>query len=513
MREIWGRYKFEILVFATIAVAVFAIYWPTLKNGFVYDDTSVIVNNPQIASLSNWSKAFTSCIWEQYSGGTCYEHSKYYRPLQTLSFMFTYAISSQPLVFHLVNIIYYIVLNFLVFLFLYKLFKNQLAAVLGTALFLFYPIHAEPVMWISSLSELLMGIFVVLALLAHISDWRGKNWWSAGFFFMALLAKETAIVIPLVLILYDYFWEDRKINKETLGRYIPHAIFLTYYLILRVLAIGLADVSPYPYHLSILTKLAAVMAGFGDYVLNMFNLYPSGPLTEIILTKQALITGGLLLVVFLTIFSFAVYKKNRMLVFGLGIYGLFLSPPLAALLITYLRSELIVADRYLFIPTLGVAIIFGYYCAILLKKSPRVVAVLAVVLLIIGGWYAIKAVRAQNSLWETDRRLFEYVHNSNVERGTVAVQTDLVLAMNYGTEGNLSRAIELDRAIISRADAFPVVASLAAVHLGNIYYKDYKDTAKASDYFKKALEIYPDSTVAKHNLDVLSGKVPAKQAR
>lgn len=512
MVEKLSRYKFEIIVFAAIVVAVFALYAPALKDNFVYDDIGVIANNPQITSLSNWPKAFTSCIWEQQLHGTCYGRTKYYRPLQTISIMFTYSISAQPFIFHLVSIIYYVILNCLVFLFLYKLFKNRLAAILGTALFLVHPVHAESVMWVSSaMSETLMGIFVVLALLAHISEWRGKNWWSAGFFLLALLSKETAIVIPLILIVYDYLWDNKKINKETLKGYVPHAIFLVYYLIMRTWAVGPFYVPEWFFmHVPLIDEVTSTLIAFGYYIEKFFYPYPLSPLLTIAPAKSIyntdLIVGATALVAFIALVCWVITKRrSRVTGLSLAVAGLFLVPPLAALVINvHLKGELIVADRYLLMPILGAAMLFGWYGALIFRKSSKTIMVVLIVILVAAGAYATKTVWAQNAVWETNRGLSEYIHTVNLKRGILSARTDLSLALQYENEGNLSKAIELDLGILSQDDPFS--QSMAATHLGDIYYLHYKDPDKARYYFKQALSLYPQNTVAQHNLNVLDGK-------
>lgn len=512
MVEKLSRYKFEILVFAAVIVAVFVLYGPALRDGFVYDDTALVANNPQIASLGNWTKAFSSCIWEDRLGGTCYERTKYYRPLHTLSIMFTYAISPQPLAFHLANIVYYIILNFLVFLFLYKLFRNRLAAVLGTALFLFHPVHSEPVIWISALPELLLGIFAVLAFLAHISEWRGKNWWSAGFFFLALLSKETAVVIPLILIAYDYFWRGENLGRGKLNEYAPHLILAAYYFILRVWAIGLAEKQPYIFPgPSLADKLAASVTALGIYVQKVFYPWPLSSLIDISQARfgfnPAFVFGAVVLIVLVGVAVLTVVKRYRVAGLGVATYILFLAVPLAALVFTAnLRSEFIVADRYLFMPLLGVVIIFGYYLALLIRKSRWPVRGLVFLVLAVVTFASAREIYAQDTVWRSYQSLTGYLHEVNAARGVPAVQTDFSRAVDYEQSGDLNQAIRLDQAIIARGGDFPLTASLAANHLGLIYYHYYRNTDKARYFFNEALKFYPESTVVKRNLDVLDGK-------
>lgn len=504
-----SQYKFELASLLVITIAVFALYAPSLKNGFVSDDQDQIVNNPQIQSLSNIPKAFTSCISENFLGGVCKGQYQYYRPLHTLSVMLTYAISHSPYLFHLVSIVFYILVNFLVLLFLYRLFKDKLAAVLGTAFFVLYPAHAEAVMWISVMPELLMGIFVLLTLLAHISKWDGRKWLTAEFFFLALLSKETAIVIPLILISYDYLFDGRRFNKELLKEYIPHAAALGIYLLLRISAIGLIYRPDYSFmHVSFADKFIAAVTAFGLYLKKVFYPYPFSPLIGIDLSGPSheirFVIGGIVLVSLLVLVTrLFVSRRYKFLGFGLVGYLLFLALPIAAMFLVHTKSELFVADRYLFMPILGAAVVFGYYTALLFRKLSRSVLFVFILALAALSVYAIKSVYVQSDVWYSNKTFAEYLHNVNLTYGIAAVRTDLGLAAIYRQGGNIPEAAELYRALISQKETFqPLVASLAANGLGEIAYQG-KDFNQAVYFFRDAMLIFPNNTIARDNLRLL----------
>ncbi len=502
-------YKFEVISLFVIAVAVFVLYAPSLKNGFVSDDQDQIVNNSQIHSLSNIPKAFTSCISEAFLPGGCRGQIEYYRPLHTLSVMFAYAISHSPYLFHLISIIFYIIVNFLVLLFLYKLFQNKLAAVLGTAFFLLYPAHAETVMWISVMPELLFGIFALLALITHISKWDGRRWLTAEFFFLALLSKETAIVIPLILISYDYIFDGRKFNKGLLKEYIPHVAALVIYLLLRISAIGLIYRPNYSFmHVPLWDKFSAAIIAFGLYVKKIFYPYPFSPFTGINSAKSiydiSFVIGGVFLVLLsvLTI-RILIKKRHKFLGFGLINYLLFLALPIAAMFVVHTRSELFIADRYLFMPILGAAIMFGYYGASLFRKLSRSMLFVLILVLVVGGIYAVKGIYMQGSIWYSDKTFTEYLHNINLISGIPAVRTDLGLAAIYLQENDVLKATGLYQALVLQKETFqPLVASLAANGLGEIAYQE-RDLDKAVYFFQEALLISPNNTIARNNLELL----------
>ena len=195
------------LLAAALAVLV---YLNALDNPFVYDDRDTVVANPSLADLSNVRFVLT--------------HSPY-RPVVNASYAIDRAIwGTGPFGFHLTNI----VLHALVVVLLHAMLRAALAdarartssgarrpppsddwlAFGGAALFGVHPLLSEAVGYVSGRSELLCGLFFVAALLcARAAILRSQAWlWvPAGLLaILALLSKEVALVLPVVLLAYDW---------------------------------------------------------------------------------------------------------------------------------------------------------------------------------------------------------------------------------------------------------------------------------------------------------------------
>src|SRR3989344_5788168 len=93
------------LVLGVFAVLIALLYGKTLPNDFIYDDYQQIKENKYIQSLVYLPKVVTGCTWE-HAFGQCEGRALYYRPVQNLSYLITYQISSSPWAFHLVNLLY-----------------------------------------------------------------------------------------------------------------------------------------------------------------------------------------------------------------------------------------------------------------------------------------------------------------------------------------------------------------------------------------------------------------------
>jgi len=155
------------IVFVIFAVLIALFYGNTLTNGFALDDYSQIEQNTYIQSLRYIPKAVTGCIWES-TLGECEGRTIYYRPIQHISYIFAYQISSQAWMFHLMNLLHFFVLVSLVFLFVRHLFKNSLLAFFTAIIVLIHPVNSEVVNWPSAIGELQMLIFTLLSLLFYL---------------------------------------------------------------------------------------------------------------------------------------------------------------------------------------------------------------------------------------------------------------------------------------------------------------------------------------------------------
>lgn len=197
-----------------LMVVLLIFFGSTLSNGFVHDDRAAIVTNEYLHSGQYWYKTFTGCMGEYQLGG-CDGKGFYYRPMKLLSDFVAYQISSSPWIFHFFNLAYTYILC-LVLLRFYNFFLEKKAlAFFGVLIFLTHPINSEVINWIAAVQDILLAIFLLLALKWYIRYSEEKEESSllkAGMFWLlAMFSKETAVFFWSCL-----FWL-RDFSKETIG--------------------------------------------------------------------------------------------------------------------------------------------------------------------------------------------------------------------------------------------------------------------------------------------------------
>ena len=205
-----------------IIVCATAVYASVLTLDIInFDDKNILrdrfffINN-----LSNLPEAFTTDAFITTTGSM-------YRPLQTVSFMIEAAVGGGDAAnYHLTSLVLHVAACLLIYWLLLSLGYRRENVVVLTLLYTVHPVFVSTVSWIPSRGDQLLTIFVVLSLIIFIRSIhapRGALPYLHGLtFLLAFLAKETAIVIPVLCI--AVFTTDRS-RKAT-----PH-IFRTYAVI------------------------------------------------------------------------------------------------------------------------------------------------------------------------------------------------------------------------------------------------------------------------------------------
>ena len=210
--------KYKIFL-ALILVLTAIVFLPCLKNGFlIYDDQDGVTNNVYIRAFTfqNLKVFFTTAQFM-------------YSPLVFLSLAIDYSIAGlNPFVFHFTNLLLHLINVCLVFVLIRKLSGKIESALIATALFAVHPLNSDTVAWISTRSNLLFTLFFLSSLifyLRYLKNNFGKRWYvlTLLFFLFSSLSKSTAVVLPVVLLLLDYY-QQRKINLKCLLEKIPFFI-------------------------------------------------------------------------------------------------------------------------------------------------------------------------------------------------------------------------------------------------------------------------------------------------
>ena len=415
------------LLFVVILTTI--TYFPSLKNNFVnWDDIIYIMNNDMITAVSmkNIVKMFSS-FW---MGN--------YHPVTILSFAFDYHfVRMTPYGYHLHNFLLHIINSVLVAVFCYRLLnKNVLVSFIVAALFAVHPLHVESVAWVSERKDLLYTLWFLLSLIIYLY-WLQKK--TAGYlvlsilcFIISLLAKAQAVTLPLVLVLIDYYYERRF----TLGTVLEKVPFFLLSLGIGLLAIAAqqADNAVNVFHLSRVTSFF-----FGQYSLGVYLFKLIIPINQRALYEYPLNPDGsapfyiYLFPLLLLAIAFVIWKtwnKNRFIPFGLLFFLFTILPVLQFFPV----GEAIVAERYSYIPFIGLFIIIALGFDRLLQKSKGTLKNIllyggagVIILFILFSWGRIQVWKDSVALWTDVMEKDPKSVTAYINRGFIYNQDDFKL--------------------------------------------------------------------------------------
>ena len=228
---------FRVLV---LAGAILLTYGNSLLNGFVWDDRDIIVNNVVNRDSANFRSLFMSADTTVLG-----DQKSYYRPLNRLTYMLDYQMFGlRPAWYHLENVIIHLMTVILLYFVAIRLFAEPVPAFIAALIFAVHPVNAEAINFISARNSLLSAFFVLLTLITYLhAETRNRKpyyYLSGLFFLMGLLCKEQAMMLPVVLFVFE-MTRDRADTTGTRARILPMLPFVlatAIYLVLRTYALS-----------------------------------------------------------------------------------------------------------------------------------------------------------------------------------------------------------------------------------------------------------------------------------
>ncbi len=237
---------------AFVLALTFAVYAPTLRYQFVHDDRGQIVENPAVHSWHSVPTYFTGQVWAAVMPE---ELGNYYRPLFLLWLRINDVVfGNQAWGWHLTTILAHVLTTLLVYLLALRLGIGRDVALLAALIFGLHPAHIEAVAWVSGVTEPLLGILLIASFLgylqsraagAHALKWKVI---SLVLFALAMLEKETALILPGLLLVYEWIFgtewgkplKVRRIftwSAEAIGKIWPYLFLVALYVPARIYAL------------------------------------------------------------------------------------------------------------------------------------------------------------------------------------------------------------------------------------------------------------------------------------
>ncbi len=496
------------IIFACLflVVATLAIYGDLRTHHFInFDDNLYVTDNAPVQgglTLTGLSWAFTTL------------HAGFWLPLTWLSYM----LDSQLFGLHaggflLTNLLLHIASALLLFGWLLRTTRAPGPSFLVAALFALHPLHVESVAWVTERKDVLSTFFWLLTMWAYL--WYaerprlGRYLLILACFSLGLMAKPMLVTLPFALLLLDYWplgrWPQKSPGSAKNSRAakpeprVPLSRLIWEKAPLLALAVIFSAVTIYAQReqavtqltylplLPLASRLANGLVAYVTYLVKM--IYPSGlgvfypNSVDAFPLWQRLGAGPALALISLLIIR-QTRRRPYLLVGWLWYLGTLVP------VIGLVGRELALADRFTYVPSIGLSIMAAYGMAELAARwrLPRL-------LLPVGAGVVLSAFMictwVQVRYWRDSISLFE--HSLKVTRGNCTIETNLALAL--AAQG------KMDQAIAHYTEALRLRPDLAVIHhnLGMALAAQGKmDQAMAQ--YAEALRLQPDLVLTHNSL-------------
>lgn len=457
-----------------LLAAVFPIiYWQLFKANFIsWDDADVLLKNKDVHTFN--LKAFFT---RHYVGN--------YAPITMMGFALDWLLfHGSSFWHHFVNVFLHFINALLVIVLVKKLTQNMGLAFLVAIVFSFHPTQIETVAWVAAKNNLLYALFFLLGLISYLNYLQLKHtkyyMISLILFIFSVLSKPSAICFPLCLIAIDYFvMHDFSIKKQI--NKIPFFVF--------AIVIGMVTIYSRTEDKFINESHAFAFyerigyAGFAlmQYIIkflfpvNLSVIYPY-PAEK----SMSLISGYLVWALIVYAIYFFIKRKKLLLLFGLSFFIINL-----LLVLQFIPfGEVLTADRYMYLPVIGLTLILFS----LVKPKESILKPVAIGFIVVLGALSFK----RSSVWKNSISLYSDI---------VAKYPHSFLALNsLGAEYMLNKNYALSEQYLNKA-----------INENLNYYKGYYNRGlmyaqtnrmeQAINDFTKAINLnkYPKAYVARAN--------------
>ena len=496
-------YRHVLLIALCLILGIVVVYIKVQKLGFVgFDDELYVTQNHYVQkgiTLEGIKWAFTTF------------HSANWHPLTWISHMLDCDLyGMNPAGHHWTNVELHMANTLLLFFIFFEMTGALWQSAFVAALFALHPLHVESVAWISERKDVLSTFFGLLSIVAYyryVKKLSAKYYMLVIILFsLGLMAKPMLVTLPFVLLLLDFwplkrfqFQDDFHFKTEkpksdsvrkkyrTFLEKIPLFILvvisclITFFAQQRIGAVKSIAALPLKYRIenAVVSYVKYVLKAIWPHKLAVFYPHPgiTLPLWKIF--------GGALLIVAACYGTIWSAKKYPYILVGLFWYLGTLVPVIGLVQV----GEQAMADRYTYIPLIGIFIIVAWGASDLFKKWHFKKYYLGLSSAIILVALASKTFLQLNT-WKNGITLFEHAIS--------------VTDNNYPAYNNLGSAyesIDLDKAIFYYKAALKIRPNFATAfyNLGNAFLEK-GNIDKAIHYYLNALKIKPNYTAALNNI-------------
>jgi Flp pilus assembly protein TadD len=495
---------FNAAIAAAIVVATLAVYWQVHDFEFLsYGDNVDVTENPYV-SRGVTRDGIVAAFTKPQGGG--------WSPVATLTHMIDVDIFGlDPGPPHFINVIFHCSNTIVLFFLLFSMTRARWPSAFVAALFALHPLHVESVAWLSGRKDVLSMHFMLMTLRFYLRHVEKPTWKTSILvvvhFLAALLSKPMVVTLPVLLLLLD-FWplrrlagtspvlaEKRRAAMRLVREKIPLLVCSAVVTAITVAAQRSGNPARTFETYSWYERVGNALVSYPAYIWATIwpaNLAPHYPLPSALPVWMVL--GAAVLLALITIAAVLRMRTSPYLLTGWGWWLVSLLPVIGLIPIGNFAR----ADRFTYIPHIGLFIIFAWGLEELTRRLPQRKSVLVACAIVLFA-SMIAATFRQVSHWRDGIALFEHALAVSPESPVVLNSLGSELMRRAGAPdaqpGDLESAEQHLREAVKLAPAYGDAHNNLGIAL---LLQGKRDEAAAQ--FERALEINPDDANALVNV-------------
>lgn len=329
-----------------LSILIVAAYFKLFSANFIsWDDGEVLVNNKDVHDF-NLKAFFTN----YYVGN--------YAPMAMIGFAIDWLIfNGNATGHHAMSLLFHILNGVLVYKLAELILKDNLKALLCAVIFCFHPLQVETVAWVSAKNNLVYSVFFLLGLIHYakfILNGIKKNYiYALLFFILSVLSKPSAICFPLVLVAIDYLLKQKIDFKSLIINKIP---FIIVAVVLGVATIYTRTEDKFinqNHAYAIHERIGYAGYAILQYIYKFFIPMDLSVIYPYPQNKMLSISVGYLILILLVFALYKLYKSSSKIIF-FGLLFFIINLLLVLQFIPF--GEVLTADRYMYLPIIGISI-------------------------------------------------------------------------------------------------------------------------------------------------------------
>ena len=472
----------NFLAFFCILIICITAYSNCFSNSFMLDDFAHFFDNESLDKIS-----YTGLLSQDYLG--------FYRPFPLIILKYLFSIfAHNSAAYHIINLILFLIINFLIFKLVLSLFKNYSLAVLTACIWAAHPIQNFLINYKTSFNIHIQLICMLLCLQFFIR-WQQKK--RAAYYVLSLitfslsmLSHEISFMLIMHISLVLLFFSQNKLRVKFLSL-CPYLLLFFVYLIIRSNILDLRAVD----------TLFKLNLSFQNYIITLNQLiywyvekliYPRDILfiwDVVVTAKHYPAACNSLTLIFLAaiLLIFIILKKTNLTFCYLFFLVGFLPVCIASFAYTNLSQTAIIEPHWLYFPSIGFFSLVARFVLNLQKKiNKRIWGGFLISILML----LVTLTHKSNNVWKTERSycLYWIVNNP-------------LNPVPWDRYANSYRSANKENELILALDTFDGYlinqkSHLAYANRGNVYLKlnslenaisDYNHAVKLSPFFSEAL--------------------------